>query len=73
MKLNINQTKLIKLTMQMDLKAKEYKKLCEKLEELKANRIDSNDKKFEELKRLFEYNYKEIVKINTELKKLENV
>lgn len=30
--MNLNQTKLVGLTMELDLKAREYKKLCDKLE-----------------------------------------
>ena len=29
--MNLNQTKLVGLTMELDLKAREYKKLCDKL------------------------------------------
>lgn len=39
MNLSLNQTKLVGLTMQLDLKAKEYKNLCEKLDIIKADSL----------------------------------
>ena len=33
--MNLSQTKLVGLTMELDLKTREYKKLCDKLDELK--------------------------------------
>ena len=38
--MNLNQTKLVGLTMELDLKAREYKKLCNKLEQLKQSDIN---------------------------------
>ena len=35
MNLNITQTKLVGLTMELELKAKEYKMLCKQLEKIK--------------------------------------
>jgi len=39
MNLSLNQTKLVGLTMGLDLKAKEYKNLCEKLDIIKADSL----------------------------------
>lgn len=61
---------LIKLTMELDLKAKEYKKLCDKLDELKKNNVNSNDLNLLKIKQLFEKNYNEIEKINDRIKQL---
>ena len=48
--LNIEQTKLVGLTMELELKAKEYKVLCNQLDKLKAEKMDPNDKKLMKLK-----------------------
>lgn len=72
MRMNLNQTKFAGLTMQLDLKTKEYKRLCDKLDKLKASNIDENDERLIVLKDLFELNNKQIVEINSQLKELEN-
>ncbi|MDO5555548.1 MAG: hypothetical protein Q4G09_02520 [Clostridia bacterium] len=54
--------------MELELKAKEYKRLCEKLKEKK---IDSNYESLLELKTSFIRNQKEIVEINRQIKKLK--
>ena len=69
--MNLNQTKLVGLTMELDLKAREYKKLCDKLEQLKQSDINPNDEKLLELKQLFQKNYDEIVEINRQIKELK--
>lgn len=71
MRINLNQTKLIGLTMELDLKAREYKKLCNKLEKLKEANIDANSSELLELKSLFEINHNEIVEIKKQLKILK--
>lgn len=71
MKLSASQTKLVGLTMELDLKTKEYKMLCEKLEKLKENKIDENDTILIQLKEEFLQNYEEIVNINKQMKELE--
>lgn len=74
MKLNITQTKLVGLTMELDLKAREYKMLCKQLEKLKKRNINPNDKKLLIVKEMFEKNYEEVSEINkkiNELKKIE--
>ena len=43
MKMTLEQTKLVGLTMELDLKAREYKMLCEEFERVKQSGIDPND------------------------------
>ena len=70
MKMTLEQTQLVGLTMQLDLETQNYKKLCEELEELKKQNLDPNDEKYAVLKKKFEKNLAKIKKINAELKKL---
>lgn len=69
--MNLSQTKLVGLTMELDLKTREYKKLCDKLEQLKQSNINPNDEKLLELRELFQKNHDDIVKINAQIKKLK--
>jgi len=69
--MNLSQTKLAGLTMELDLKTREYKKLCDKLEKLKQGNINPNDEKLLELKKLFQKNHDEIVEINKQLRRLK--
>lgn len=69
--MNLSQTKLVGLTMQLDLKTREYKRICDKLEKLKQSDINPNDEKLLELKQLFQKNYDEIVEINRQIKELK--
>ena len=69
--MTLEQTKLVGLTMQLDLKAKEFKFLCDKLEKIKQKGIDPNDKKLLEVKKMFEQNHNEIVEINKQIRKLK--
>ena len=71
MKMDLNQTKLVGLTMELDLKTREFKKLCNKLEELKKENIEINDEKLSNLKILFQKNQEEIEQINKQLKELK--
>ena len=73
--MTLTQTKLVGLTMRLNLKAKEFNILCDKLEEIKAKGIDQNDKRLLEIKKMFEQNHNEIVEINQQIRKLkeENV
>ncbi len=70
--MNLSQTKLVGLTMELDLKTREYKKLCDKLEQLKKSGINPNDEKLLVLNGLFQKNYNEIVEINRQIKELNN-
>ena len=71
MKMTLDQTKLVGLTMQLDLKTREYKKLCEKLEALKQDNIDPNAKELLLLREEFLKNKNEIMEINAQLKTLQ--
>ena len=71
MKMDLNQTKLVGLTMELDLKTREFKKLCNKLEELKKENIEINDEKLSNLKIRFQKNQEEIEQINKQLKELK--
>lgn len=71
MKLTLNQTKLAGLTMQLDLKTREYKKLCEDLESMKELNIDPNSQEYVFLRKEFQRNLDEITSIKNQLKELE--
>ena len=69
--MNLSQTKLVGLTMELDLKTREYKKLCDKLDELKEKRIDPNDERLLAVKDLFQKNHDDIVEINRQIKEVK--
>jgi len=69
MKMTLKQTKLLGLTMELELKAKEYKILCKKFETLKKNNLNSIE--LENLKNDFLKNQEEIKNINNQLKALK--
>lgn len=69
--MNLSQTKLVGLTMELDLKAREYKKICDKLDELKEKKIDPNDERLLAIKELFQKNHDDIVKINKQIKEIK--
>lgn len=58
--------------MQLELKTKEYKMLCDKLEKLKEQGIDLNSKDLIELRRDFIKNNQEIENIKNQLKELQD-
>lgn len=62
--------KIIFLTMKLDLKTREYNKLCEKLESLKKQ-DKANDEELLDLRDKFQNNHDEIVEINKQLKELK--
>lgn len=70
MMLNLNQIKVVELTMKLDLEARKYKEMCNEFEKLKKEK--NNEKMLLCLKELMQENYKEIVKINTQIKKLKS-
>ena len=70
--MNLSQTKLVGLTMELDLKVREYNILCKKLEEFKKEDIDPNDIKLIELRDQFQKNHDEIYEINNQLRMLKN-
>ena len=69
--MNLSQTKLVGLTMELDLKAREYKALCDKLDKLKKYKIDPNDERLVNIKELFQKNHDEIVEINRQIKEIK--
>lgn len=69
--MNLSQTKLVGLTMELDLKAREYNELCDKLERVKQSNIKSEDGRLLELKKLFQKNHDEIIEINKQIKELK--
>lgn len=69
--MNLSQTKLVGLTMELDLKTREYKKLCDKLDKLKENKIDPNDERLLAVKDLFQKNHDDIVEINRQIKEIK--
>lgn len=71
MKMTLEQTKLVGLTMELELKTKEYQSLCKELEELKAQKIDSNDILFVDLAQRLLDNQEEIKKIVKQLKEIK--
>ena len=73
MKMNLKQTKLVGLTMELELKTRDYKMLCEKLEQLKKDNIDANDSRLVTLRDEFFKNHNEIVEINRQIKEIENI
>ena len=70
--MNLSQTKLVGLTMELDLKTREYKKLCDKLDELKERKIDPNDERLLAVKGLFQKNHDDLVEINKQIKKIKD-
>ncbi len=68
MKLTPHQTKFLQLTTELDIKTRDYKTLCDRLDELKLQNLDANCKEYQELYTLFLKNYDEIVEINKKLK-----
>ena len=71
--MNLSQTKLVGLTMELDLKAREYKTLCERLDKLKESNVDPNDERLLVVKDWFQKNQNEIVEINTKIKELKEM
>lgn len=70
MELNQNQTKFVELTMKLDLKTREYQKLCEEFDRIKKITDNPNDEQFAILLAQFEQNNQEIEAINKEFTKL---
>lgn len=71
MKMNEEQTKLVGLTMELELKTREYHMLCDELDVFKKQGIDPNDEKLIPLRDKFLKNNQEIVEIIEQLKKLK--
>ncbi|MBR2240341.1 MAG: hypothetical protein IJ890_03020 [Clostridia bacterium] len=73
MVLNLAQTKLLGLTMKLDLKSREYKMLCNKLEEYKNIQNDENNEKLYKLLNEFQKNHDEIIEIKRQLNEIKNL
>ena len=71
MKMDLKQTRLVGLTMELDLKTQEYKKLCNALEDLKQSGIEPNDPRLLPLLEAFHINNKEIIAIKKQLEGLK--
>ncbi|MBO7508369.1 MAG: hypothetical protein J6T39_01845 [Clostridia bacterium] len=71
MGLTESQSKFVELMLKLDLRTREYKKLCEELEVLKKSVKNPNDKQFAMLLARFEENKKELENINAQLSKLK--
>lgn len=69
--MDIIQTKILDLTMRLQLKGEEYKMLCDELTKLEEQEVDENDSKWIILKEKFEQNNKEIEEIKKQLEKLK--
>lgn len=70
--MTLGQTKLVGLIMKLDLKAREYKMLCDKLDQAKQNQVDPNGPEMLELLNEFQENNKEIVEIKRRLIELRD-
>ena len=70
MKLTLNQTKLVGLTMELELKTKEYNSLCREFDELKE-KGNLNEEKLENMLLRFSNNQEEIKKILKELNQIK--
>lgn len=71
MKMTLEQSKLVGLTMELELKTKEYQSLCKELEELKRQKVDADDILFVDLAQRFLDNQEEIKKIVKQLKEIK--
>lgn len=69
--MDLKQTKLVGLTMELDVKAREHKKLCNRLEKIKHDHINTNSENLIQLEKLFKRNYDEVIKINEQIKELK--
>lgn len=71
MKMTLEQTKLVGLTLELDCKAREYQSICKQFEDLKAEKVDERDKRWVELQQKFLQNEKEIAEIKRQLEFLK--
>lgn len=70
-KLTLKQTQIVGLTLELELKTKEYQNLCKEFERLKSKNLDPNADEYLNLKEKFIKNQENIKKINLKLKKLQ--
>ena len=71
MKFTLKQTKIIGLTMELEIKVREYKLLCKELDDFENMGIDPNDSKLEILRSKFIKNQEDIVRIKKQLRELQ--
>ena len=71
--MNLSQTKLVGLTMELDLKTREFKDLCGNLDKLKEKKIDPNDERLLAVKELFQKNHDDIVEINRQINEIKEI
>lgn len=71
MDMSSSQAKFIELTMKLDLKAREYKKINEKFEQCKSSDENDNEEKLYNLLEEFKANNKEVITIRNELNNLQ--
>lgn len=70
-KLTLKQTQLVGLTLELELKTKEYQNLCKEFDELKSKNLDPNADEYVILRDKFLKNQENIKSINEKLKKLQ--
>lgn len=71
MKMTQEQSKLVELTMRLNLLAKEYNKLCKDLDKLKKLNISPNSEVYVKLLKKFEDNNKQVQIVVEQLKALK--
>ena len=69
--MNLAQTKLIGLTMELELKTREFQMIYDRFNKIKAKNIDPNDERLLPIKELFQKNHDEITEITSRLKELQ--
>ncbi len=69
--MNVTQTTLGDLTKKLELKAKEYEILCNKLSKLKEKNIAPNDERLLVVKELFQNNHDDISRINAKIREIK--
>ena len=68
--MNLAQTKLIGLTMELELKVREFQMIYDRFNKVKTKNIDPNDKRLLPIKELFQKKYEEISEITNKLREL---
>ena len=68
--MNSNQKEFVNLVKLLNIRTKEYNKLCDKFKKIKQGEINLSDEKLLKLKQLFKENHDEIVEINKKLKRI---
>lgn len=71
--MKLEQTQIVKLTLELELKTKEHLNLCKKLDEFKNQKIDKNSEEYKTFLKEFQNNREQIIKINRKLKYLNEL